>query len=62
MPKSRKTSDLIPVYQGKGDVKSCGSYRSTKLLVDGIKVIQRIFEKRLRKVVLIDQHGLTTFD
>ena len=40
MPKCWKKSDLIPVYKGKGDVRSCGNYRSIKLLEHGMKVIK----------------------
>ena len=31
MPESRRKSDLIPIFKGKGDVRSCGNYRSIKL-------------------------------
>jgi hypothetical protein len=55
LPHSWRKSELIPLYKGKGDAKSCGSYRSVKLLEHGMKVIERIFEKRLRKVVRIDE-------
>ena len=55
LPESWRKSDLIPIYKGKGDAKSCGSYRSVKLLEHGMKVIERVFEKRLRKVVDVDE-------
>jgi len=55
MPESWKKSDLIPVYKGKGDVRSCGNYRSIKLLEHGMKVIERVFVKRLRTVIDIDE-------
>ena len=35
-------SDLIPVCKGKGDVSSCGSCKSVKLLEHGIKIIEKI--------------------
>ena len=50
MPESRKKCDLIPIYKEREDVRSCGSYRSVKLLEHGMKVIERIFEKWLRNV------------
>ena len=31
MPECWRKSDLIPIFKGKGDVRSCGSYRSFKL-------------------------------
>ena len=55
MPESWRKSDLIPMFKGKGDVRSCGNYRSIKLLEYGMKVIERIFERRLRKVVKLDE-------
>ena len=55
MPENWRKSDLLSVYKGKRDVRSCGNYRSIKLLEHGMKVIERIFEKRLRKVVELDE-------
>ena len=54
MPESWRKGDLIPIFKGKGDVRSCGNYRSIKLLKHGMKVIERIFERRLRKNVKLD--------
>ena len=50
-----RNSDLGPTFKGKGDVRSFGSYRSIKLLEHGMKVVERIFERRLRKVVKLDE-------
>ena len=50
MPESWRKSDLIPILKGKGDVRSCGNYKSIKLLEHGMKVIERIFERSLRKL------------
>ena len=33
----------------------CASYRGLKLLERGMKVVKRLLEKRLRKVVKVDQ-------
>ena len=55
MPESQRKNDLIPIFKGKGDVRSCGNYKSIKLLEQGMKVIERIFERRLRKVVKLDE-------
>ena len=44
---------LIPIFRGKGDVRSCGSCRSIKLLEHGMKVVD--FERRLRKIVKLDE-------
>ena len=55
MPESWRKSDLIPIFKGNGDVRSCGNYRKVKLLEHGMKVIERIFERRLQKVVKLDE-------
>ena len=55
MPESWRKSDLISIFKGKGDVRSCGNYRSIKLLEHGMRVIERIFERRLRKIVKLDE-------
>ena len=48
MPECWRKSDLIPIFKGKGDVTSFGNYRSIKLLEHGMKVIERMFERRLQ--------------
>ena len=42
------------VYKGKGDALSCGSYRGIKLLEHAMKVLERVIEGRVRKIVEID--------
>ena len=54
MPECWRKNDVIPIFKGKGDVRSCGNYRSIKLLEHGMKVIERI-KRRLRKVVKLDE-------
>ena len=51
MPECWRKSDLIPIFKGKEDVRSCGNYRSIKLLGHGMKVIERM----LRKAVELDE-------
>ena len=55
MPKDWMVSTLIPIYKGKGDVTECGSYRGVKLLEHGMKVVERVFEQRLRNIIKIDK-------
>jgi len=43
------------VYKGKGDPMECGSYRGIKLLEHAMKVIERVFEKRIRQQVKINE-------
>ena len=55
MPECWRNSNLFPIFKGKGDVRSCGSYRSIKLLEHGMKGVEKFFERRLRKVVKLDE-------
>jgi len=49
-----KSSVVLPVYNGKGDPMEFGSYRGIKLLEHAMKVVERIFEHRIRQHVEID--------
>jgi hypothetical protein len=55
IPQDWKESVLIPLYKGKGDVRECGSYRGVKLLEHGLKVLERILDKRLRQRIKVDE-------
>ena len=35
-----KTSVIVPIFKGKGDVMSCGSYRGVKLLEYAMKLLK----------------------
>ena len=48
-------SELVPIYKGKGDVLECGSSQGIKLLEHGMKVAERVLERRLRQAVEIDK-------
>ena len=47
------------MYKGKGNALECGNYCTIKLLEHGMKVMEGVFEKRLRKMVEIreEQYG-----
>ena len=51
MPKLWKRSTVVPLYKGKRNVLECGNYRTIKLLEHGMKVVECVFKKRLRKMV-----------
>ena len=36
IPNEWKTSVVVPIFKGKGDVMNCGSYRGVKLLEHGM--------------------------
>ena len=40
---------LVHLYKGKGDARECGSYTGVKLLEHGMKVLERILDKRFRQ-------------
>ena len=54
IPEDWKSSAVLPIYKGKGDPMECGSYRGIKLLEHAMKVVERIFEDRIRQQIDID--------
>ena len=46
MPKEWELSTLMPIYKGKGGTMGCDSYRAIKLLEHGIKILERVLERR----------------
>ena len=49
-----KTSVMVPIYKGKGDVANCRAYRGVKLLEHEMKIIEKVLEKRIRALVEVD--------
>ena len=49
-----QTSVLVPIFKVKGDVRNCNTYRGVKLLEPAIKIVERVLERRIRKLVNID--------
>jgi len=49
-----KSSVVIPFYKGKGDPMEYGSYRGITLLKHAMKVLERIFEYRIRQQIDTD--------
>ena len=46
MPQDWRTSTVVLIYKKKGSVMDCASYRGVKLLEHGMKVPERLLEKR----------------
>ena len=46
---------VVPVFKGKGDISNCSCYRAVKLLERGMKVVERVLEKRLSGIVSVDE-------
>ena len=54
MSEDWKTSVMVPIYKGKVDVTNCDAYRGVNLLEHGIKIVERVLEKRIRALVEVD--------
>jgi len=54
IPEDWKSSVVLPLYKGTGDPMECGSYRGIKLLEHAMKVVERIFEHRIRQQTEMD--------
>ena len=46
---------MAPVFKGKGDIRNCSCYRAVKLLEHDMKVVERVFEKKLSTIVSVDE-------
>ena len=55
MPDEWKTSVIVPIFKGKSDVMSCGSYRGVKLLEHAMKIVGRVLERRIRALVNLNE-------
>ena len=55
MPDEWALSIVVPIFKGKGDVLSCGSYRGVKLMEHVMKVVERVLERRIRTLVNLDE-------
>ena len=55
IPDDWRKSTMTTLYKGKGDPLSCGAYRGIKLLELGLKVFDRIMDRRIRNKVVIDE-------
>ena len=54
MPAEWALSIVVPIFKGKGDIRNCRCYRAMKLLEHGMKVVERVLEKMLCKIVSVD--------
>ena len=50
MPEDWATSVIIPIFKGKGDILNCGKNRGVKLLEHVMKIVEKVLERRLRKL------------
>ena len=54
IPDDWKNSFTIPIYKGKGENLVCQNYRGIRLLEHGLKIYEKILEKRLENIVKIE--------
>ncbi len=54
IPEEWKNSITIPIYKGKGDALECGKYRGIRLLEHGMKLFEKVLEKRFKKLIKVD--------
>jgi len=54
IPEDWKSNVILPIYKGKGDPMERGSYRGIKLFEHAMKVVERIFENRIRQQIEVD--------
>ena len=47
MPDVWKTNVIVPIFKGKGDVMSCGSFREVKLLEYAMKIVEKVLERQI---------------
>ena len=46
---------VVPIFKGKGNVMSCGSYRGVKLLEHAMKIVERVLERRIQTLVNLNE-------
>ena len=53
MPDEWALSVVVPIFKGKGDAMNCGAYRGVKLLEHAMKIIEKVLEKRMQRMVKV---------
>ena len=54
MPAKCGLSIVVAIFKGKGDIRFCSCYGAVKPLECGMKVVKRVLEKRLCRMVSVD--------
>ena len=47
-------SIVVPIFKWKGDIRNCSCKRSVKDQEHGMKVVEKVLEKRLNRIVTVD--------
>ena len=46
---------VFPIFKEKCDIRNCSCYRAVNLLEHGMKVVETVVEKILRRIVFVDE-------
>ena len=55
MPAEWALTIVVLIFKGKGDIRNCRCNRVVKLHEHGMKVVERVKEKRIRRIVSVDE-------
>ena len=55
MPDEWALSVVVPIFKGKGNAMSCGASRGVKLLEHAMKIIEKVLQRRIRRMVKVDE-------
>ena len=54
MPAEWVLSNVVPIFKAKGDIGNYSCNRAVKLLEHGMKEVERVLEKRLCRILSVD--------
>ena len=55
MPIEWKISIIVPMSKRKGNVMSCVSYRSVKLLKPNVKIVEMVLKRSVRTLIILNK-------
>ena len=55
MPAELALRIVVPIFMGKGGIRNCSTFKAVKLLQHGMKVVEKVLEKRLCRIVSVDE-------
>ena len=55
MPAEWALCIVVSIFKGKSEIRNCSCNRAVKLLEHGMKVVERMLEKMLNRIVSVDE-------
>ena len=55
MPAEWVLSIVVLIFKEKGNIRNCGCNRPVELLEHGMKVMERLLEKRFHRILTVDE-------